>query len=145
MPINTILVALKPDGDHEILVDSALDVAVPSDATIVIGVAHTETSYDAALADFDGQASPDELAERNKEVRNISKRLDEKSIDYEIRGAVGETGDPYVSLAEDVDADILFVQGQKRSPTGKALFGSTAQDLLLNAPCPVTFVRQQSK
>jgi len=44
-------------------------------------------------------------------------------------------------LAAEVDADLVVVSGRKRTPTGKAVFGSTAQTVLLDAPCPVTFVR----
>lgn len=33
------------------------------------------------------------------------------------------------------------VGGRSRTPAGKVVFGSTAQAILLDAPCPVTFVR----
>jgi nucleotide-binding universal stress UspA family protein len=45
-------------------------------------------------------------------------------------------------MAAGVDADMVFIQERRRSPAGKAVFGSAAQEVLLNAPCPVTFVRQ---
>jgi nucleotide-binding universal stress UspA family protein len=46
-------------------------------------------------------------------------------------------------VARDVDADMVVTGGRKRSPAGKAVFGSTAQKVLMNAPCPVTFVRSE--
>jgi nucleotide-binding universal stress UspA family protein len=46
-----------------------------------------------------------------------------------------------VALAEELDADLVIVGGRTRSPAGKAVFGSTAQEILLESPCPVTFVR----
>ena len=55
--------------------------------------------------------------------------------------AVGPHGESIVDAAGDIDAGMVFVGGRKRSPTGKAVFGSTAQEVLLNAPAPVTFVR----
>ncbi|MDX1746824.1 MAG: universal stress protein, partial [Halobacteriales archaeon] len=57
------------------------------------------------------------------------------------RGAVGERGETVVEIATEVGADRIVIGGRSRSPTGKAVFGSTAQEILLSAPCPVTFVR----
>ena len=53
-----------------------------------------------------------------------------------------------LGLAEagaDVAADLVIVGGRRRSPTGKAVFGSTAQEVMLEAPCPVMFVRSDTK
>ncbi|GAB7021384.1 universal stress protein [Halostagnicola bangensis] len=142
MALDTILVALGQDDDHESLLDTALETAGPSDATVVLGVGHPEDDYEAVLDDFEGDATPDELAARSATIRSITDRLADAGIEYEIRGGVGDTGETFVSIADAVGADLLYIHGQARSPTGKALFGDTAQSVLLNAPCPVTFVRQ---
>lgn len=141
MPVDTILVAVNPEHTHETLVEAVLDVAAPTTASVVLWVNHTTEAYDAANEDYEGRASPDELARRNHEVRRFIERLEEESVPYEVRGAVDEDGNDFVTLGEELDADRVFIQGQSRSPTGKALFGSTAQTILLNAHCPVTFIR----
>ncbi|UTF54816.1 universal stress protein [Natronosalvus rutilus] len=54
--------------------------------------------------------------------------------------AVGLMGDPAVRVVEyasEQEARYLVVAGRKRSPAGKAVFGSVAQSILLNADCPV--------
>ena len=48
------------------------------------------------------------------------------------------------TIADEVDADMIVLGGRGRSPAGKALFGSTTQEVLLGSPCPVTFVRAAS-
>lgn len=52
-------------------------------------------------------------------------------------GLVGDAADEIVRYAGKVDARYLVIGGRKRSPVGKAVFGSVTQDVLLNADRPV--------
>ncbi|WP_224337996.1 universal stress protein [Haloprofundus halobius] len=58
-----------------------------------------------------------------------------KSVDYEIVAAVvdeDELGTKIIETAESHACDHVFLTGQKRSPTGKVLFGDVAQQVILN-------------
>ncbi len=48
--------------------------------------------------------------------------------------------DGIVELADEFDADQIVMGSRKRSPTGKAVFGSVSQQVLLEADDPVTVV-----
>ena len=46
-------------------------------------------------------------------------------------------GEDLVQFARDNDIDLVFIGIKKKSKVGKMLFGSNAQYVILNAPCPV--------
>jgi nucleotide-binding universal stress UspA family protein len=50
-------------------------------------------------------------------------------------------GEDLVQFATENDIDHLFVGIEKKSKTRKMLLGSTAQYVILKAPCPVTSVK----
>ncbi len=50
-------------------------------------------------------------------------------------------GEDLVKYAIEKDIDQIFVGIKKKSKVGKLLLGSTAQYLILKAPCPVVTVR----
>ena len=50
-------------------------------------------------------------------------------------------GEDLVQFAKDNDIDMIFIGIKKTSKVGKLVFGSTAQYVLLKAPCPVVAVR----
>ena len=50
------------------------------------------------------------------------------------------SGEQLVKFAEDLKTDLIFLGIVKKSKVGKLLFGSTAQYVILHAPCPVVTV-----
>lgn len=52
-------------------------------------------------------------------------------------GCVGDVVSEILSAVEDEQPRYLVIGGRKRTPVGKALFGSTTQSLLLEASIPV--------
>ncbi|AGB37917.1 universal stress protein [Natronococcus occultus] len=148
MTLQTILLAVGPgDADRtEELAETVIEVAAPADATVVLAHVFTQDEYNEVLENLEmdaesDQVRPDEVASRHSTIRKIQQRLDEAGIDYDVRGDIGDHGSTIVELATGVAADRVVVGGRRRSPTGKAVFGSTAQEVLLSSPCPVTFVR----
>lgn len=145
MAIETILLAVggRSEGQAERMGEVTEDIAGPTGATVTLGHVFTESEYDDARdrLDFDDEVTPDAVADRNVTVRELRDRFKAADIEVNHRGVVDERAEGVLGLAEDLDADLLVVGGRRRSPTGKAVFGSTAQEILLEAPCPVTFVK----
>lgn len=70
-------------------------------------------------------------------VRAAADRLAEAGVDYTVTESSGDPAESIISLADDQDADLIVIGGRKRSPAGKALFGSVTQTVILNAGRPV--------
>ncbi|EMA40017.1 universal stress protein [Halobiforma nitratireducens] len=148
MAIDTVLLAVGPMDTvrAEDLAETVLEIAEPLEATVVIGHAFTETEYEEFREDLGLEArvedvDPDAVATRRAPVGDLEERLTEAGVDCEIRGAIGDVGDEVVDLARSVDADRIVVGGRRRSPAEKAVLGSVSQDIILQAPCPVTYFR----
>jgi nucleotide-binding universal stress UspA family protein len=52
-----------------------------------------------------------------------------------------EPGEDLTRLAEEHQVDTIIMGVRRRSKVGKLVFGSTAQYVILNAPCPVITVK----
>jgi nucleotide-binding universal stress UspA family protein len=52
-----------------------------------------------------------------------------------------DAADEVLEAAEKHRADVIVIGLRRRSPVGKLIMGSTAQRILLEAPCPVVAVK----
>ena len=81
----------------------------------------------------------------------------EEKLEKEVRDILGADDPPYESLllltdltpgeqlvkfAEEGRIDSIFLRNIKKSKVGKLLFGSTAQYVILHAPCPVVTIQK---
>lgn len=154
--IETILLAVGRDDETRIdeLVNYTISIAEPTGARVIVAHVIAKSEYENEVRSYhdaieqlgldirERDLPPETLAKETDLVSELLERLDDAGIDAETRAALGEEAEEIVRIAKDVEADLLIVGGRKRSPTGKAVFGSTAQEVLLTAPCPVTFVRE---
>jgi nucleotide-binding universal stress UspA family protein len=75
-----------------------------------------------------------EQLERDLEASGVSFRL----VEY-ARG--NSPAEDIVAVAKDQEADLVVIGIRRRSPVGKLVLGSNAQDVLLQSPCPVLAVK----
>ncbi len=78
-----------------------------------------------------------------RELEYHQNEFKKKDIECEsllsVRGL--EPGEDLTQLAEEHQVDAIIMGVRRRSKVGKLVFGSTAQYVILNAPCPVVTVK----
>lgn len=139
---------LLPASNHSRWAESVADVVVDTegDADVTAVVTHVfdedEVTSTNENLDIEGRAKVDELATRKSGVTAAVDRLVDAGIDTAVRGVEhdGEPAEAIVDAVDDEDADRLYMYSRKRSPAGKAVFGSTLQKVILGARVPVVVV-----
>ena len=73
-------------------------------------------------------------------VRLARDVLEAEGIVVELRREHGDPAERILQVAEGVDAAVVAMSGRKRSPAGKAIFGSVTQSVILDGDRPVLVV-----
>ena len=81
----------------------------------------------------------EDINQAEQNLRDAKEFLDEQAVECETHQmARGFTpGEDLVRFAEENEIDHIYVGIEKKSRTSKLILGSTAQYVILKAPCPV--------
>jgi nucleotide-binding universal stress UspA family protein len=83
------------------------------------------------------------LTEKSQETLNYAKSiLEENGVTCETHPtfAAVTIADSLIDFAKENGIEMIIIGVRQKSKLGKLVFGSTAQHLILNAPCPVLSV-----
>lgn len=126
----TVVVGYIPDEYGEAALAAALEEATRRGTDLLV----VNASRGAALVDrrYLGEAARSELEER----------LAGSGVPHRVRQQVGtDAADDLVAAAREVDDPVIVIGMRHRTPVGKLVMGSTAQRVLLDAPCWVIAVK----
>jgi len=85
----------------------------------------------------------EDIDKAESRLEKIKKPFTAEGISCEVRATVSyqTPGEDLVSFAKENDVDEIIIGVKRRSKVGKLVFGSNAQYVILEAPCPVVSVQ----
>lgn len=127
----TVLVAYVPRPEGQAALDKGIEVAKRrNERLVVVNASPGGSKEDPSLADV-------------QDYERVQQVLNDSGLDTELKQFVrGKNAvEEIESLVEKLGASLLIIGLRKRSPVGKLIMGSVAQELLLSVSCPVLAVK----
>jgi nucleotide-binding universal stress UspA family protein len=124
------------------------DVLIPVDQNEERATAQAEAVVELPAADSEVHATVMHIFQDNPSgasvnqvgsVRRASEVLEAADVEHSLAEESGEPAEEIVERADELDVDCISVAGRKRSPTGKALFGSVSQTVIIDSERSVLF------
>ena len=127
----TVLVAYVPRPEGHAALAKGLEIAKErGEPLVVVNASPGGRPEDSSMADV-------------QDVERIEKLLAESGLDAKFKQFV--RGNSAVSeidaLVESLQVSVLVIGLRKRTPVGKLIMGSVAQEILLSVSCPVLAVK----
>ena len=116
----------------------AAEIAEPLDAELIFGRFVDKDEYQTRLQRAASTSreieSVEEAIEHAREVAEefADDIVGDRDVPYRSVGVVDSMPRSIVEFARDEGVDQIFISGERRSPTGKAIFGDRAQHVILN-------------
>jgi nucleotide-binding universal stress UspA family protein len=127
----TVVVGYVPTPEGAAALDAAVEEARLRGSRLVVLNASKGDSY------VDPRYAPPE------QLESVRRELEAAGVEVDVRQQVRghEPAEEVVDLAAQENAELIVIGLRRRTAVGKFIMGSTAQRILLDAPCPVLAVK----
>lgn len=125
-----ILATIGTDEDRALEQAEAIADLPQSDSDVTVTLIHDFAS------DNPEGASVHQVAA----VRRAKEHLDAVGVEVNYAESSGDATETILETADEIDADLLCLAPRERTPTGKVLFGSVTQQVILNSARPTLVV-----
>lgn len=130
----SIIVGYVPTPEGAAALDRAISEARKHDSRLVI------------INSSRGDALVDRRYAQADDLNQVTARLEKEGVEHlvlqRVRG--NDAADEVLEAAEEYQAELIVIGLRKRTPVGKLIMGSTAQQILLESSCPVLAVKAGS-
>ena len=127
----TVVVGYVPTPEGRAALDAAVEEARRRSSRLLVLNASKGDSY------------VDPRFASSQELESVRGELEAAGAEVEVRQQVRghEPSEEVVELAAQENAELIVIGLRRRTAVGKFIMGSTAQRILLDAPCPVLAVK----
>ncbi|EMY34465.1 UspA domain-containing protein [Arthrobacter crystallopoietes BAB-32] len=127
----SIVVGYIPTPEGEAALERAISEAAKAKAPLVV------------LNSTRGDVFVDKRFVQQDAAKELESRLAASGVEYTLVQPMGghEAADDVLDAAEQHRAELIVIGLRRRTPVGKLIMGSTAQQILLQANCPVLAVK----
>lgn len=127
----SIVVGYVPTAEGAAALDRAITEARRSQSRLVI------------INSSRGDALVDKRYVQAEDLTAVTERLEKEGVEHLVLQPVRghDAANEVLEAAEKYGADLIVIGLRKRTPVGKLIMGSTAQQILLEASCPVLAVK----
>ncbi len=89
------------------------------------------------------EMSDEDSVQSQAELDEINQHLADTGVEFEVRQFVRgmEPAEDLIDIARETGAELIVIGLRRRTPLGKLILGSNAQQVLLDASCPVLAVK----
>ena len=127
----SIVVGYVPTAEGAAALDRAITEAQRNQSRLVI------------INSSRGDALVDKRYVPAEDLAAVTERLEREGVEHLVLQPVrgNDAANEVLDAAEKYRADLIVIGLRKRTPVGKLIMGSTAQQILLEASCPVLAVK----
>jgi nucleotide-binding universal stress UspA family protein len=127
----TVLVGYVPSALGEAALQAAVEQARFRDEPVLV----VNTSR--------GDAYVDPRFAQDHDLERVGRELTRLGVRHSVRQMVRgrDAAEDIIEIAESEDVSLVVIGIRHRTPVGKLIMGSTAQEILLRARCPVLAVK----
>ncbi|WP_254525708.1 universal stress protein [Natrinema caseinilyticum] len=138
MMYGEILVPVNGTEESETAIPHAFEIAKERGATVHALCAYSRQSRYGALSVESAEHREESLHEQAEQiVDEVAERAAEEGIDCVTTIREGDPTEGILDYVDDNRIGLIVIGARKRSPTGKVLFGSVSQSVILNTTVPV--------
>lgn len=134
----------KSELDGAVLTEASSLSKAYDEPVHVVYVLKSDEFVNMEKKEIENKGQPAEREVIDEFVTNVASEI---SANLEVPakpvGLVGNVSENILRYSNEKDARYIVISIRKRSPTGKAIFGSVSQSILLNADRPVVTVSQK--